>query len=104
MTGQMCWLSASGSEQKILHLRFQSDRPWQPYNTLPHLAIVNYNLPGGSEGLATFHSLHKAGWQLITTQDAHIFKTSPPAPSRPELTRSPNRAILRSIRRAVGKI
>lgn len=70
MTGQMCWLSAFGFENKILHLRLQPDRPWQPYTDIPHLAVPDYNIPGSSEGLATYHFLYQSGWELVASKNA----------------------------------
>ncbi len=78
MSGQMCWLSAFGSESKILHLRLRPHDPWKPHKSMPHLSVANYNIPNGSEGMATYHFLHKAGWTLIATKDAHRITTPQP--------------------------
>jgi hypothetical protein len=76
MTGQMCWLSSFGSEHKILHLRLQSHQPWRPYNSSP-LAVPDYDVPGGSKGMATYHFLYKAGWQLLSSQEAKKLTIAP---------------------------
>jgi hypothetical protein len=81
MTGQMCWLNRFGSETKILHLRLHPHDPWKPHMAMSHLSVGNYNVPGGSEGMATYHILHKAGWKLIATKDAHRVTTEIPQPS-----------------------
>jgi hypothetical protein len=78
MTGQMCWLSAFGSEYKILHLRLQSHQLWQPYTALSHLAVADYDIPGSSKGMATYHVLSQAGWQLVATKDARRAISAPP--------------------------
>ncbi len=77
MTGQMCWLAKFGSESKILHLRLQPHHPWKPYNLFPGCSVPDYNVPGGSKGLATFQSLHRAGWEMVATKDASTKIGSP---------------------------
>ena len=68
MLGQMCWLSASGSQgQKILHLRTSPNQPWKPYTAYPLLSVPDYNIPGGSKGWATYQKLLKAKWTLISS-------------------------------------
>ena len=71
MPGQMCWLNKFGSAHKVLHLRLQAHHPWKPYNLMQGLSVPDYDIPGGSEGMATFHALNKVGWQIVATQDAY---------------------------------
>jgi hypothetical protein len=71
MSGQMCWLNKFGSDHKVLHLRLQAHHPWKLYSLMPGLSVPDYDVPGGSKGMATFHSLNKAGWQIVATQDAY---------------------------------
>jgi hypothetical protein len=70
MTGQMCWLSTSDFESKILHLRPNPFQPWQPYTT-SDLAVPDPQIPGISKGIATYQILFSAGWQLVATKDAY---------------------------------
>lgn len=72
MSGQMCWLSQSGTDgTKILHLRLAPGQPWQPYTACREYAAADYRIPGGSKGWATYQKLMKAGWTLIPTAEAH---------------------------------
>jgi hypothetical protein len=70
MTGQMCWLSTSDFETKILHIRPNSFQPWQPYTT-SQLAVPDPEIPGISKGIATYQILFRAGWELVATKDAY---------------------------------
>jgi hypothetical protein len=78
MIGQMCWLNSFGSEHKVLHLRLHPNRQWTPYTELA-MSVPDYNIPGGSKGLATYHLLSKAGWELLSTRDAHKLTSIPQA-------------------------
>ena len=76
MTGQMCWLNSFGSEHKVLHLRLHPHRYWTPYTEIS-MAVTDYDIPGVSKGLATYHLLSKAGWELLPTRDAHRVNSIP---------------------------
>lgn len=66
MLKQMCWLPLSGSNgDKVLHLRIQSNQPWQPYKAFPAYAVPDYLIPGGSKGWSTYQKLMREGWTLI---------------------------------------
>lgn len=71
MLGQMCWLSALGSDgDKILHLRANPNQPWRPYTACPEYAVPDYNIPRGSKGWATYQKLMRAKWTLIPSDQA----------------------------------
>ena len=71
MLGQMCWLSALGSDgDKILHLRTNPNQPWRPYTACPEYAVPDYNIPRGSKGWATYQKLMRAKWTLIPSDQA----------------------------------
>lgn len=77
MSGQMCWLSSFGKDgEKILHLRLEPSKPWQPYTAYPMYSVADYKIPGGSKGWATYQKLLKAGWTLIPTAQANHVLTS----------------------------
>lgn len=72
MSGQMCWLSKAGTEsEKLLHLRLQPHQSWMPYTAFPNYSVPDYQIPGGSQGWATYQKLMKAGWTLIPTAQAY---------------------------------
>jgi hypothetical protein len=76
MTGQMCWLSTSDFETKILHIRPNPYQPWQPYTT-SQLAVPDPEIPGISKGIATYQILFRAGWELVATKDAYKLSIVP---------------------------
>lgn len=68
MLKQMCWLPTKGSQgTKILHLRTDPKRGWQPYNCFPDHAAPDYPIPGGSKGYATYQKLRGQGWELVSS-------------------------------------
>ncbi len=70
MAGQMCWISAFGTNgQKILHLQIAPNQPWRPYTAFPQIALPDYREPGGSKGWATYQKLIRAGWKLVASAD-----------------------------------
>jgi hypothetical protein len=76
MTGQMCWLSTTDFETKILHIRSNPFQPWQLYTT-SHLAVPDPQIPGISKGIATYQILFSAGWELVATKDAYKLAVVP---------------------------
>ena len=69
--GQMCWVSSFGkNEEKMLHLRLDPHQPWQPYFAYPQFSVLDYPVPGGSKGWATYQKLIKSGWTLVPTAQA----------------------------------
>jgi hypothetical protein len=63
MAGQLCWIPKFGSQgQLALHLRLEPYHPWKPHTAFPHLC--------GSKGWATCQKLLKAGWTIISTEQA----------------------------------
>lgn len=79
MSGQMCWLSSQGGfGEKVLHIRTQLNRPWQPYTACPHFAVPDYNVPGGSKGWATYQKLLRAGWTIVPSAAAEVQVFSSP--------------------------
>jgi len=74
MARQMCWLSSNGTNaEKVLHLRLEQNQPWQPYTTFPQYAVLDYKVPGGSKGWATYQKLMQAGWSLVPNVQAQQF-------------------------------
>lgn len=66
MVKQMCWLSGEGIEApKILYLRTEPNRPWQPYTNFPDCVVPDYQIPGSSKGYATYQKLKSEGWSLV---------------------------------------
>ncbi|NEP16683.1 MAG: hypothetical protein F6J97_07220 [Leptolyngbya sp. SIO4C1] len=66
MLKQMSWQSTKASDgHKILHLRFSSQQPWQPYTAFSELSVPDYPIEQGSLGFATFQKLLKEGWKLM---------------------------------------
>ena len=63
---KMCWMmpadstSNSANAHKILHLQINPGDPWRPYTATPY-AVLDYPIPGGSKGWATYQKLRKAG-------------------------------------------
>jgi hypothetical protein len=79
MTAQMCWLAKMGGDgEKILHLRLEPNQPWKPYKAFPMIAVPDYPIPGGSKGWATYQKLFKAGWTLVSSDQAKSY-TAPSA-------------------------
>jgi hypothetical protein len=77
MSGQMCWLSSSGNEGKlILHLRKRSFDPWLPYTAYPQYKVADYHIENGSNGFSTCQKLRQAGWTLIPTPQAQNISQS----------------------------
>ncbi|MEH2281657.1 MAG: hypothetical protein V7K90_10095 [Nostoc sp.] len=77
MHRQMCWLSKSGGDgEKILYLQTEPNQPWRPYTALGHIAVPDYQIPGGSKGWATYQKLLKAGWTLVPSARANEFGSS----------------------------
>lgn len=75
MSGQMCWLAALGSsEQKILHLRENPLKPWQPYTAFPQYKVPDLDIPGASKGWTTYQKMMKAGWQLVSSAEAEAMR------------------------------
>lgn len=71
MIRQMCWLPMRGSDgEKVLHLRTNPSKPWQPYTACSENAVPDYKIPGGSKGLATYQKLICKGWTLIPSVQA----------------------------------
>lgn len=65
MFKQMCWLSdREPNAAKVLHLRTAPNQPWQPYTAFPEYAVPDYQIPGGSQGWATYQKLRSEGWIL----------------------------------------
>ncbi|MES1022550.1 hypothetical protein ABN584_06590 [Gloeocapsa sp. BRSZ] len=72
MSGQMCWLPGSQSnEEKVLHLRTNASEDWQPYKAFTEYAVPDYKISGGSQGWATYQKLLRAGWILISSTQAN---------------------------------
>jgi hypothetical protein len=72
MLKQMCWLpTKTTQETKILHLRINRLRGWQPYTSFPEYAVPDYPIPGGSKGYATYQKLRGQNWELIPTAQAY---------------------------------
>lgn len=68
MTGQMCWLGATDSSPKQLHLRRSLASPWRPYSACPEY-VPDYLIPGGSKGYATMQFLLTRGWKLVSSDE-----------------------------------
>ncbi len=52
-------------DEKVLHI--QDDKgDWIPYYNHP-LMVVDYPLPNGSKGLATYHQLRTQGFVLVSS-------------------------------------
>ncbi len=72
MIKQMCWLSSNGNNgNKVLHLRTQPNQAWQPYTAFPQYAAPDYQIPGGSQGWATYQKLRAQGWTLELSTQLH---------------------------------
>ncbi|PSB41507.1 hypothetical protein [Chamaesiphon polymorphus] len=71
MAGQICWIPKFGSKgQLALHLRLEPYHPWKPHTAFPHLCVPDYLIPNGSKGWATCQKLLRAGWTIISTEQA----------------------------------
>jgi hypothetical protein len=71
MSKQLCWLPKFGlNGQLVLHLRMERHQPWEPYTAYPQLSVPDLRIPGGSKGWATSQKLLRAGWTLISTEQA----------------------------------
>jgi hypothetical protein len=77
MHQQMCWLSkSSGDGDKILHLQTAPGQPWRPYTAFPQFSVADYQIPGGSEGWATYQKLLKTFWSLVPSPHANEFSSN----------------------------
>ncbi|MGF1480752.1 MAG: hypothetical protein ACFB4I_14910 [Cyanophyceae cyanobacterium] len=66
MHHQMSWLPISKTDKtKILHLRTHPQQSWQPYTAFPELAVPDHQVPGASQGYATYQKLRREGWVLL---------------------------------------
>lgn len=71
MSGQMCWLAGFSTDgEKVLHLRLGAHQPWKSYRSFSQYAALDHDIPGGSQGMATFQKLLKAGWTVIPSDQA----------------------------------
>ncbi len=65
MLKQMCWLPVlEPNGENVLHLRTHPSQPWRPYTAFPEHAVLDYDLPDGSKGWATYQKLMGSGWTL----------------------------------------
>jgi hypothetical protein len=67
MNREMCWLSISDQDEKVLYLRVYPHQPWQPYTDFPLYVVPDHQVPGGSKGWATYQKLLRTGWKLVPT-------------------------------------
>ncbi|MBE9042193.1 hypothetical protein IQ235_15550 [Oscillatoriales cyanobacterium LEGE 11467] len=71
MVKQISWLPLKNENgRKILHLRTDPHRPWQPYTAFPEYAVPDIEVAGASKGYATFQKLISQGWQVVATHRA----------------------------------
>lgn len=71
MAGQICWIPKYGSDGTLnLYLRLEPYHPWKPHTAFPGLCVPDYPMPGGSKGWATCQKLLRAGWTIISTEQA----------------------------------
>ena len=66
---EMAWLEVQGGDQKILHLRADTG-VWVPYYRCPEYCRPDITLPGASKGYVTMQALLKAGWTLVSSEQA----------------------------------
>jgi hypothetical protein len=62
--GLMCWHSPA-EETKTLYIKRDELSPWVPYNNSPYKLPESH--PQHSRGWATYQSLHKQGWKLVSS-------------------------------------
>lgn len=65
----MAWLEVQGGDRKILHLRADTGG-WVPYYKFPEYCRPDITLPGASKGYVTMQALLKAGWTLVSSEQA----------------------------------